>query len=453
MKKLSLIIALALSTTLLSSSASAAADDVMARIQQLEQEIQILKRQAEIDKEEAGKKAEKTPAVDFGKKGLSITSADKNFQISLRGYVQADGRLFIDDKQSAETDNLLLRRVRPIIEGTVFSTYSYRIMPDFAGSTPRLFDGYVDANFLPEFKVRVGKFKTPIGLERLQSGSELLFVERSLATNLVPNRDIGAEIFGDLFHNTLNYSLGIFNGTADLGNSDTDTDDNKDIAGRLFARPFINSDVLRLQNLGFGIAGSYGKRSGSATSTMLGNYLTPGQATFFTYRTGTAATDTAFASGEHSRISPQAYFYTGPFGALGEYVISSQQVKRSTNTTTLDNRAWNVELSYVLTGEDASFNGVNVDKPLDAAHGTWGAVELAGRYNAISLDRDAFPLYADITRSARNASAWAGGVNWYLNDNVKVNLDYEYTSFDGGSAAGSDRPAEKLVISRVQYKF
>jgi phosphate-selective porin OprO and OprP len=434
-------------------SPAALANDVADRITKLEQELQILKRQSEIDKEESAKKAEKTANVDIGKKGLSITSADKDFKISIRGYAQADSRVFLQDNNQSLTDNILLRRVRPIIEGTVYKNYSYRIMPDFAGSTPRLFDGYVDANFLPEAKFRIGKFKTPIGLERLQSGSDLLFVERSLATNLVPNRDLGAQLFGDMAGGTVSYALGIFDGASDLGNADGDTDDNKDVAVRVFAQPFANSNQLGLQNLGFGVAGSYGKRSGTSSNTQLGNYVSPGQATIFSYRSGTTAGSTVFAKGNHTRISPQAYFYSGPAGILGEYVISKQNVTLGTASRQLDNRAWNISTSYVLTGEDASFTGVKPDNNLDFSKGTWGAFELAARYSGLDIDDTAFPVFADSTRSATKATAWSAGANWYLNDNVKINLDYERTVFDGGATGNNDRPAENSVFTRVQYKF
>jgi len=33
-----------------------------------------------------------------------------------------------------------------------------------------------------------------------------------------------------------------------------------------------------------------------------------------------------FADGEQARISPQAYFYRGRFGLLGEYIVSKQDV-------------------------------------------------------------------------------------------------------------------------------
>ena len=46
------------------------------------------------------------------------------------------------------------------------------------------------------------------------------------------------------------------------------------------------------------------------------------------------------------------------------------------------------------------------------------------------------PGFADITKSARRASAWAVGLTWYLNRNVKYVLNYEQTSFRGGAALG-----------------
>ena len=48
-----------------------------------------------------------------------------------------------------------------------------------------------------EQKFRFGKFKPPVGLERLVSDSDMLFVERALPTDLVPNRDVGVQVYGE----------------------------------------------------------------------------------------------------------------------------------------------------------------------------------------------------------------------------------------------------------------
>ena len=64
------------------------------------------------------------------------------------------------------------------------------MQPEFGG-TVQILDAYANVAINPAFQVRVGKFKTPIGLEQLQSDPVAFFNERSVATGLTPNRDVG----------------------------------------------------------------------------------------------------------------------------------------------------------------------------------------------------------------------------------------------------------------------
>ena len=103
----------------------------------------------------------------------------------------------LDDRQDA-SDAFLLRRVRPIFEGTVFRQFDFRVMPDFGGGTTVLQDTYFDLRVAPSFRVRAGKSKTPIGYEILMSDPFVLFPERAIASSLMPNRDVGIQAMGDL---------------------------------------------------------------------------------------------------------------------------------------------------------------------------------------------------------------------------------------------------------------
>jgi phosphate-selective porin OprO/OprP len=81
---------------------------------------------------------------------------------------------------------------------------------------------------------------------------------------------------------------------------------------------------------------------------------------------------------------------------------------------------------------------------------------LVGRYGQLHIDSDAFPTFADPTKSIQEAREWGVGINWYLNKNVKAVLDYEQTDFDGGAANGSlvaNRPTEKVIFTRLQLAF
>jgi phosphate-selective porin OprO/OprP len=409
------------------------------RVDDLEQKVHALEsRQAEPEKPKPADKKQVTGiAFAYGNDGVSIKSSDGQFQFRLRPIVQADGRFF---KQGG-TDTFLLRRVRPVIEGTVFQFFDWRMMPELSG-TPNVQDAYVNIRLVKEAQLRGGKFKPPVGIERLASDTDLPLIERGLTTNLVPDRDVGIMLHGDVLDGTILYAAGFFNGVGDGVNGDTDNNDAKDFVGRIFVHPFRPTPVEPLHKLGLGVAAT----RGTQINAMPG-YRTSGQATFFQYASS------ALASGTHRRVAPQAYFYLGPFGAFGEYVRASQIVTNGTALERVDHEAWEVVASIFVTGEDASYTTVTPRAPLDPANGTFGAIEIAGRYGELSIDPETYRLkFADPNTSPSKAKAWAVGVNWHLARNFKFMADYERTNYEGGAKSG-DKPAEIVLLTRLQAAY
>lgn len=486
------------------------------RFEELDQEIRILKRQRELEQEAAETAKKSTAVVKAGNTGFSLESADGQNVIKLRGLLQLDYRYYFEgsrdvrnrsDQRAGDLDSngfsntgdtWLLRRIRPIIQGTLLGIYDFRFTPDFAGNSATVVDAYIDARFHPTFKVRAGIFKSFVGLERLQSGADIKLMERSYVTNaILPNRDLGIAVHGDVFGDTLNYAFGLVNGVNDGAVIGTGTayDGHPEGTGRLFATPFKDSDS-RLRDLGFGVAATYtnflGERNLNFTDTSaadgtrngLPSYLSDGQNTFFRYNS------TAIAYGERWRIAPQANYYNGPLGIIGEFVLERQAVSLTTggsppaggagsntliqpNTNkNLNHNAWQIAVSYILTGEEASFQGVKPKRNFIFGTG-WGAWELVARYSEINLDEATFKnpagtsyigAYADLSTSAQSAHSLTAGVNWYLNPNVKVAMNYSYTTFDGGAGVGTqpinaagtnvrDRPDESAFFTRVQLAY
>jgi phosphate-selective porin OprO/OprP len=466
-------IATATSANLFADDVSPAlAGSIDQKIDQLDQEIRILKRQRELDQEQAqqkadlaAEKAKQAPIVAAGPEGFALKSADGNFVLRLRGYAQADGRFYFQDKHNNGTDTFLMRKVRPILEGTVYRDFDFRIMPDFgngASSSTILEDAYVEWHYWPWLKVRAGKYKPPVGLEQLQQDQWVEFVERGLPSGLVPNRDVGVQLSGDLFGGVVNYAAGVFNGVVDGGIADLDTWDSKDGAARIFIQPFKKTDIDPLKGLGFGAGGTIGNQQFTSTSTNLPTYKTAGQNTFFSFRSGVAP------DGLEYRLTPQGYYYWGPLGVLGEYVIADQQLRVGTRHQYLHNSAWQTEVSFVLTGEDATYNGVTPRHPFNLSKGSWGAFEFAGRYGDLHIDPNAFNVdptatglrFASPITAAQEARAWAVGINWYLNRDVKFVLDYEQTAFNGGAGSAtasaytvSNRRTEQAVLTELQFSF
>jgi phosphate-selective porin OprO and OprP len=429
-----------------------------ASYEELDQKVKILQRERENDKDDAAALAKTQPKISLGANGFSFGSADGNFNATLHGLIQLDSRTFlVGNKINNANDGFLLRRARPIFTGTVFHDFDFNFTPDFGGSTTsgssvQIQDAYINYHYNPTWQVEVGKFKSPVGLEQLQADAYTSFNERSIVNDLVPNRDLGAELHGDLIGGALSYAAGIFDGVSDYNGTtvNQDSDDGKAFAGRLFAQPWKNSKVDALKGLGFGVGGSY-EYDHNTTAGLTSGYKTDGQQTFFAYKTG------AIADGNHWRISPQASYYYGPFGLLGEYVISDQHVALSSASKSYDiqNTAWEISAGWVLTGEDAGYNGVTPLHPFSLSGGGWGAWQVVARYADVDIDNNAFTDgLATATTAASEARAVSLGLNWYLNKNIRINTSFSHTSFTGGHGVGAvPAQPENVIFTRVQLAF
>jgi phosphate-selective porin OprO/OprP len=382
--------------------------------------------------------------VSIGSTGLIFSTADCADTLQVHGYVQADDRMFSSNVHGEGLDIFLFRRIRPLFEGTLFNAVDYRFMPDFGQNNPQIQEAYIEWKTFPLAKLRIGKFKEPIGLEALRSDRDLPFAERSIASDLVPLRYMGAQVGGSAFAESIAYAVGYFNGSSDGSNGNFQWVQDNELAGRLFFRPFAATRISVLRQFGVGLAGSSGSQHGP-----IAGLKTVAQTTFFKY------SSTAVANGQHNRISPQAYYYAGPFGAMGEYVVSSQQLLNKSATRELTNRAWQVTGSLMLTGEKNSYNSIRPRNSFEPTRGFhhMGAFELVIRYSQLRTDHNAFPQFAKPTTAAQQAEERGIGVNWYLNRFVKLTTDYEHTGFRMASSGVTPLHSEDVLMNRVQLAF
>jgi phosphate-selective porin OprO/OprP len=452
MRKLRTITAGLIAGTLLSGTASATTNaELEQRIAELEQMVRLLSRKQEVSEEVY--LADKTRAttngtVKAGPDGFALVSPDKKAELKLRGLMQFDGRFGLDDDK--DNDTFLFRRLRPTIDGKI-GDVSWRITPEFANDDADLVDGYIDYKTPAPVVVRAGQYKAPVGLERLQSGSAIVFLERAFPTELAPNRDRGVAAYSTLLDNRLSLEISGSNGTPDGRDAtNVDFDGEPEVAARVFFEP--------VPGIGFGIAGTHGEKisendtrpaSTSNANAFLPRYRSPAQNTIFQYNSG------AIADGDHTRFTPQAYAYLGPFGVMAEYIESTQDVGYATKdedfgTHDFTNKAAQITAVWSITGEDQSFKGI---KPKNSGLNA-GAWELALRYATLEVDDSAFDLgFADPAKSVQQADEAAIGVNWLITQNLKLAANYTHTSFDGGAANGGDREDEQVFSTRAQLNY
>jgi phosphate-selective porin OprO/OprP len=383
--------------------------------------------------------------VSARRSGLWFSTQDGSTHLQVHGYVQADDRMFSANTKGEELDTFLFRRLRPLFEGTLFNQVDFRFMPDFGQNNPQIQEAFLELKTLPFAKVRVGKFKEPIGLEVLQADRYMKFPERSIASDLVPLRYIGAQLSGSILKNSISYEGGYFDGSSDGSNGEfTQWAQGNEGVGRVFLQPFAATRVNVLHQLGFGVAGSSGSQRGA-----ISGLKTPGQTTFFKY------SSSVVADGQHERISPQAYYYAGPFGLLGECTLSSQNVLNKGVAGKITNQAWQAQGSIVLTGEKNSYGVIRPRNSFEPNRGFryMGAVELAARFAQLDIDGLAFAGgFAKATTAAQQAKETGVGVNWYLNQYVRLTTDYERTNFRMAQGA-APLHNENVLISMIQLAF
>ena len=470
-----------------SASVTATTPVVAPEVEKLTRKVNTLERKLEIQDEVTTGNFKKLPTFDAGPDGFKITSNDKQHALRVGGTIQTDGRFFLSNETTpsvggkpintpAGPDAILIRQGRLLLEGYAYKDINFRVLADFANSN-LLPDAYVDYTYRSYASLLAGKFRPSVSLERLQGDGDTVFLERALPSNLAPNRDVGIQLHGGFAlpgyqgekvagaidaKNAFTYQIGVTDGTGDSGNlttGNTGLSGNKEFDGRVFAQPLQHIGNKWLEGFGVGIAGSFGSPNHQALNVQR---TALGQSQFLDYTKVGAGVGTVTSNGATSRIYPQAFWYAGPVGLLGEYVESSQHLAASglsvghkNNNVDQTNKAYQIQASYVVTGEDNAFTGVKPLRNFDPSKGAWGALQLAARWSELTVDSDTFKLI-DASQSASKASAWTIGANWFLNKNTIVRTDFENVSFTGGAGtttAIANRPSEKVFSTRFQLAF
>jgi phosphate-selective porin OprO/OprP len=127
---------------------------------------------------------------------------------------------------------------------------------------------------------------------------------------------------------------------------------------------------------------------------------------------------------------------------------------------------WYAEGSWILTGEaktyqpNATNNGMatyaNPRVAAPFARGGWGAWELAARYSTLDLNWRAGAAGTTCAPAAcirgGEQKIWSIGLNWYLNDNFRLMLDWMFVDVDKLNGSGAQIGQSFRVIgTRLQF--
>ncbi|MBK5255552.1 MAG: hypothetical protein JJE39_05930 [Vicinamibacteria bacterium] len=371
-------------------------------------------------------------------------------RIELVGYVQEDFRRFdwnvLGDETGAKRNpGHKLRRTR-IGSKARFGDLSliFVIDPRNSQKGSRLKDVTAGYEFSMMANLLAGYFKPSIGQEFLTSSSKTDFVDRNMAANMLsPDRDWGVELSGS--SRRVGYAVGGFAGD---GNSHPQSSGASGTA-RLILKPVK----------GLELAGSI--LQGEVTADPLGSATPPAPKG----NPGKTATGFAFwqsphVNGTRRRLGSDLSYSRGPFKLQAEYLETREQ-RKGQGDTGLDipdvlGRGWNVQASYVLTGES---KGSTVEPTASLFKGGRGALEVVARVESLKFDDTGpSPGVSSFSNRASNispagSSAIQVGANYWTATFMKIQASALWESYEDPRIAPvpGDQGRYLTLIARLHF--
>ncbi len=389
--------------------------------------------------------ANQAPAIP----GFGFTSEDGKDSLFIHWLVQADGYGYLGERPPgiASRSTFTLGFAGLQLDATLRGIWHSSVLVDYSESRLTLLDGFVEGRFARAFIVRIGKFETPLSEERLTPKFLLPWISTGVPSFLVPARDIGAQILGEVADGRLAYNLALVNGSYGGALTDNDVDSYKDVMGRLYAHPFKDSAARALGTLGVGIGASLGDRRGTAAAPETPVLRTYGNAAFFSYRNDGTPAGTVAADGTVSRLTPHAAWSHGPLAAFADYTHEIDHF----GAVAVASDAWGATVAVALSGEDAQpFARIVVRRPWDPGRGHFGGVQLVAGGGQLFVSREAFTNRLASVTSMDRANIFGAGVNWCPIDGFGVLLDYSLSTFAAYGAAPT-RPDESTLYGRCEF--
>lgn len=377
------------------------------RIDQLEKKLDAKKEMADND------------FRVYWKEGLRLDTADGDFKLKLGGRIHTDFAWFDQGRNNlwlAEDaqDGGEFRRVYLDFGGTAYENLEFNLQ--FGIDDPMEFkDTYIAVNDLPlAGQLKIGHFKEPFSLEQITSDNYTTFMERSLADVFAPARNLGAQLHNAYFEQRLTWAVGVFRNTDDIVSASDDEDEGWNFTTRVTGLPWYQEEGRKMLHVGAAYSHQdpdknvrYRQRPEA--------HLAPQYVD-----TGSLRADTA------DLWNAEAAFVYGPFSLQGEYMLADVDTGYYAYGDA-DFDGWYIYASYFLTGENRTFkkssavfgktqpnHNFNIwsDEERD-----WGAWELALRYSSLDLNGN------KAIRGGEEEN-FTAGVNWYLNPNFRVMLNY-----------------------------
>ncbi|HHU27423.1 MAG TPA: porin [Bacteroidales bacterium] len=363
---------------------------------------------------------------------LVFETVDGNYKLWYDIRVQTDfaGFFGIDKDYDPIGNGASIRRARFAVKAQLTPDWYGEIDIDMANGFPELKDAVLRYDGIKNVEIQVGNFKENFSMQRNTSSRFLQFMERPMVTYLAPSRHLGANVkycvpvfwaSGGLF----------FQEVAGIEEIENVQDNNKDygrgpgysLTGKMVLRPF-NKRIDRGLHIGGAI--SYRTPKSHDSPSDYGGMR-------FSTRNSTSINRKKYIDTDVIKGVDHSLLYTAELA--GHYkglrvetaYIGTTLYMKDDAPGNLNNKnfgGWYAQAGYLLFGGTQRYDYWGAKYNRAERGKKWGDVELTARYECLNLNDFDGGVYGG------SGEAISVGLNYWVNNNVKFMLNYQYNNND-----------------------
>ncbi|MBQ0078151.1 MAG: hypothetical protein KBS55_05945 [Bacteroidales bacterium] len=403
-----------------------------------------------------GVKVTADPLVAEAQDGiLVLRSKDSGYKIWFDNRVQADGAVFFGQQDWADPigNGVSIRRARFAVKAQITPDWYGEVDMDMANGVFELKDAIIRYDGIKNTHIQIGNFKELFSIQRNNSSRYLQFMERPMVTQaLAPSRHLGLNV--NYAKDWLWASSGVFFQSIDNLETRTFVEDNNKLTnvdadeGLSFTEKIVFMPGWNKNDWGMhiGLAGSYRQPK------------TDGEAYLYD----------RFSTRNTNSINRKKYIDTGDFGKVhhdllytvefaGYWKCLRYEAAYIGSQTTLQKElyagtgltknfgGWYAQAGWLLFGGRQRYDSNGAKFTRVQRGQDWGDIELCARVEHVDLNadmkywNDASYEMAGKLLMGGSAMGYSLGVNYYINDHVKMMLDYQYTDNDQFASGKSNK--------------
>ncbi len=361
---------------------------------------------------------------------LVLASPTSGYKLWFDIRAQADGAVFFGAPDYADPigNGTSIRRARFAVKGQIDESWYGEFDMDLANGLVELKDALIRYTGIPNLDLQVGNFKENFSLQRNTTSRYLQFMERPMVCSaLTPSRHLGFN--AKYAKDWLWLSAGAF--TQEVAGNEEWTnvaDNNKDFgrnSGYSLTTKVVFRPLYKLDNasLHIGAAYSYRTTKVSQATGEWGTYRASARNSTSINRKKYMDTNNLKGYDHNNLWTVELAGHWNGLRYEAAYVGDNVRFNDD-GVSSINFSGWYAQAGYLLFGGRQRYDA-NGGKYTKIKPGKkWGDLELCFRYEFLDLNAPERKVFGG------SAEAYTVGLNWWVNNNVKVQLNYQYNNND-----------------------